>query len=131
MDASTQRLLELYERDGKLTAESVLADATDPLSPLHSRFEWDDKVAAFEYRLEQARLIVRKAHVNILDRPARRFVFLPSTDSYHPIEDAMKRKGWRDELVTEFERDAARFHERWVNHKHLADHYRQWRNKPI
>ena len=131
MQTTEQRLLELYERDGKLTAESVLEDGTDPDSPLHSQFEWDDQIAAFQFRLEQARAIVRRAHVTILERPARRFVFVTSTDSYHPIETAMSRVEWRVELLDEFERDAARFHAKWVNHKHIADHYRKWRNKPI
>ena len=131
MQTTEQRLLELYERDGKLTAESVLEDGTDPASPLHSQFEWDDQIAAFQFRLEQARAIVRRAHVTILERPARRFVFVTSTDSYHPIETAMSRVEWRVELLDEFERDAARFHAKWVNHKYIADHYRKWRNKPI
>lgn len=42
-----------------LTAEQVVDDARDESSPLHSCFEWDDTVAAEEYRKEQARYLLR------------------------------------------------------------------------
>ncbi len=130
-DLVTVRLLELYDRDGKLTAESVLSEAYDAESPLHAEFEWDDAQAAYQYRLEQARLLVRKAEVTIMEREVRRFVFLPSTDSYHPIEKAVREKDWRVEMVAAFERDAERFHARWANHAHVAEHYRKWRSAVI
>lgn len=130
-DLVTVRLLEIYDRDGKLTAEQVLADATQPDSPLHSEFEWDDVQAAYQYRLEQARLLVRCAEVKIMERDVRRFVFLPSTDSYHPIEKAVRDKDWRQEMVAMFERDAERFHARWANHAHVAEHYRKWRTAKV
>lgn len=130
-DLITVRLLEIYDRDGKLTAEQVLHDATSPDSPLHTEFEWDDRQAAYQYRLEQARLLVRQAQVTIMEREVRRFVFLPSTDSYHPIERAVADKDWRAEMIATFERDAERFHARWANHVHVAEHYRKWRAQTI
>jgi hypothetical protein len=45
---------------GNLTPEVVLEAAKDPASPLHSRFEWDDDVAAHKWRLEQARVLLRQ-----------------------------------------------------------------------
>lgn len=127
----TAELLSMYQRDGKLTAEQVLTAATDPASPLHSWFEWDDRVAAHRFRIEQASELIRRAQVDILDKRVRRFVFIPTTDSYHPVEDAMSRADWRAEMVAEFQRDADRFHARWANHKHVADNYRKWRGQPI
>ena len=44
--------------DNALHAEDVVAAARDPLSPLHSKFQWDDSKAAHRYRLWQARQII-------------------------------------------------------------------------
>ena len=44
---------------GLVIAEAVVERAEDPASVLHPCFQWNDTIAATEYRLEQARLIVR------------------------------------------------------------------------
>jgi hypothetical protein len=44
---------------GELTPEAVVEDARHPASPLHSLFEWDDTQAAHQYRLVQARAVIR------------------------------------------------------------------------
>jgi hypothetical protein len=51
------RLLKLYKQ--KLTAEQLLAEATGLSSPLHAAFGWDDAVAAHQYRLVEARHLLR------------------------------------------------------------------------
>lgn len=56
-------LLALYERDGHLTPESVVAEAKKKRSPLHSCFDWDDSTAAHKWRLEQAAFLIRKIKV--------------------------------------------------------------------
>jgi len=54
------RLRELCDSHGeRLTPELVLADASDPASPLHDEFDWDDTTAAHAYRIEQARRLIR------------------------------------------------------------------------
>ena len=45
--------------DGILRPADVVAEAADPESPLHSAFQWDDHNAAHEYRLAQARHVIR------------------------------------------------------------------------
>jgi hypothetical protein len=57
------RLSLLEQRDNGLTAASVLLDAQNPRSPLHHAFTWDDGKAASEWRLEQARGLIRKFRV--------------------------------------------------------------------
>jgi hypothetical protein len=42
-----------------LKAEDVVDFARDPRTALHSRFTWDDTLAAHQYRLEQARALIR------------------------------------------------------------------------
>jgi hypothetical protein len=53
-----QRLAFIEKRDGYITPELVLHEARNPRSPLHSEFTWDDKVAAHEHRLAEARRII-------------------------------------------------------------------------
>lgn len=51
-------MCEMLEKNGNLSAESLL-DANRPVdAPLHNEFEWDDSVAAEEYRKSQARHII-------------------------------------------------------------------------
>jgi len=54
-----ERLRELYKEHDGLSPDIVLADAKSPKSLLHGEFEWDDKKASHEYRVEQARQLIR------------------------------------------------------------------------
>lgn len=73
---------------GELTPKDVLDDARHDNSPLHSFFEWDDGAAAEQYRLQQARGLI-KAVVAIYvrdDKPALRtkmFVHVPEPQAPH------------------------------------------------
>lgn len=60
----------IYERDGKVAASVLLEEQTPPDAPLHDRFEWDDSKAGHEYRLDQARKLIRVARVVVGDRPS-------------------------------------------------------------
>lgn len=51
---------------GTLTPGAVLARASDPASPLHRHFTWDDTEAAEKFRLIQAGMLIRRARVTIL-----------------------------------------------------------------
>ena len=50
---------------GKLTPRLVVADASDPRSPLHDQFEWNDTEAAIKYREDQARRLIRNIMVRV------------------------------------------------------------------
>lgn len=54
-----EELEAIRERHGGITAEVVVDEARPEDAPLHPAFEWDDKVAAEEYRKEQARTLIR------------------------------------------------------------------------
>lgn len=61
--ANVQRVGEALEEirrdEGALPAKSIVERASDKRSPLHPLFTWDDRTAAHEFRLEQARKLVR------------------------------------------------------------------------
>lgn len=49
---------ELEDKYGRITAERLVQAARDKKHPLHDDFEWDDKKAAHEHRVHQAREII-------------------------------------------------------------------------
>lgn len=51
--------------DGKITPEQVVAAASDPSSALHNYFEWDDATVAQNYRVMQARTMLRSCRYNV------------------------------------------------------------------
>lgn len=98
--------LELLRKQckGELTPEDVLADARHDNSPLHSFFEWDDGAAAEQYRLQQARGLIRAVvAVYVRDdegKPAvrtRAYVHVPepSAPHYREAQHAMSLKKTR------------------------------------
>ena len=53
-----ERMNELADDQGRLTPDTILADAANEESPLHNEFEWDDSKAGHLYRVEQARRLI-------------------------------------------------------------------------
>lgn len=91
------QLQSVYDSYGKLTPVAVLDTARDPSHPLHSRFQWDDTVAAEAYRLDQAHRLIQS--VKVVYKPAtkrsgpkrvRGFIALPDVGGsgfrYEPSE---------------------------------------------
>lgn len=62
-------LAKLAEEAGHLTPEAVVERARDPSSALHPMLTWDDSEAGEQYRLLQARGLIRRVVVHI-ERPA-------------------------------------------------------------
>ncbi len=60
------RHLSKLARTHELTPEFVRDEARDPKSPLHDFFEWDDKKAAEQYRIERARYLLRSIAIQIV-----------------------------------------------------------------
>jgi hypothetical protein len=53
------------KNDGVLRPEDVVQDAKNPKSILHGEFEWDDSAAAVQFRLDQARALIRSVKVEV------------------------------------------------------------------
>lgn len=70
-------LIQALKKAGKLTASGVLEMANNPKSPLYRLFEWDDDKAAKQYRLMQARQVIKLVNVKI-DKPEDRIVHIPA-----------------------------------------------------
>lgn len=60
-----ERLQQLYEQYGTLTADLVVSDAKNPESILHSHFDWDVDKAAMEHWRDTARGLIRSVRLVI------------------------------------------------------------------
>lgn len=106
---TTKEELEIIRhRNGNiLRPRDVVEYARDKSTKLHSRFEWDDDVAAAEFRLEQARRIVRFTVVVLPNhnKSTHAYVSLTSDrqnkDSYRHIADVMADPLARQHLISQ------------------------------
>lgn len=62
-----QTVGEIVEKLPQRTAESLLKEASKSSSPLHGQFEWNDSLAAQQYRLVQARVMIASLRVEVVD----------------------------------------------------------------
>jgi len=117
------------KRDGELLPEDVVEAARPPRSPLHSRFTWDDSEAAHQYRLWQARQLIRVkvSYLKVGDDEiaSRVFVSLSSDrcrdgGGYRTITSVMNNSVWRDQLLLDALEEMRRFKEKYATLKELA-----------
>ena len=122
MSAKLRDLLTaIREEFGALNPELLVEVARDPSHPLHSRFEWDDTVAAHKWRIEQAGQLLRVTFVYDGKKPTdlRAFVAVKGEDShqsdYVPTEEAMENPFTRELVLRAMKRD-------WQTYKRRYDH---------
>lgn len=91
---------------GELTPGDVVADARNPNSPLHPFFEWDDDDAAEQYRLQQARGLIRAVVAIYVsdDKPAVRqkayvHVREPGANHYRETTQALSQSKTREMVL--------------------------------
>lgn len=68
-----EELQRLEQRVGYLEPQVVLKEASDPSSPLHDSFDWDDTTAARKYRLWQARQLIANVKVEFVGEDRQAF----------------------------------------------------------
>lgn len=113
---------------GILKPEDVVEAARARSSPLHRCFTWDDDTAAHQWRLEQARRLLR-IFVTVIGngeqpRESRMYVSL-STDrekegGYRAIADVLSDAEMRATLLMDAELDMLRFRQKYAGLVELA-----------
>ncbi len=114
---------------GYLRPASVVDAARDPSNPLHSEFEWDDSLAADNYRIAQAGALIRRVKFTIV-RPAteaakkitvssvRQFQSRPSCRTedggYEQVTEIMSAPEKRDELIDQVLKELAAYRKRYA-----------------
>jgi len=128
-----------YANNGYLKPELVVEAASDPMSPIHDRFEWDDTEAARYYRNVQAGVLIRTIKIHIVRKPVeasqpvliettRAFQSLPSDrshdpethGSFQPVEKIMTDPEKRQELLATALKELAAYRKRYSNIAELA-----------
>jgi hypothetical protein len=101
-------LAAIQAEQGRLRPDVVVAAATPVDAPLHPAFEWDDESAGHEYRLIQARQLIRAVVVvrdETPDEPPRQvYVHVGAEEGYQPIEYVVTRPDLYELALTELQR---------------------------
>jgi hypothetical protein len=123
-----KNILQGMHDSGGLTPQRMVGTARDPEHPLHPEFEWDDEVAGENYRLVQARKLIRRVkivyRIDDLGRnvSVRAFVNVPTTHGLHrvyePTEQVVLDPLKRRLILQEARRDWARFK---AKYRHLDE----------
>jgi len=122
-------LQKIYEARSQLTATDVVEVAADPEHPLHSHFEWNDKIAGPKYRKEQARRLIRSCRVTQITTDegtpnvrVRAFHHVPRTDgvpTYQPSEEIALDPVARSIVMREMQR-------RWKDMRATYGHFQEF-----
>ena len=126
----------IYEERSRLTPDDVVDEASDPASPLHSYFEWDDSEAAARFRLIQAAGLIRSVKVRVTrtkgsedeDLTIRAWVAAHAAapeledvpEGYIPEEEVRARPELREALLRQMRRDVTAAQRRY---RHLAEYW--------
>ena len=82
LDIEKSVLMDIAKKNGGiLQVDAVLDEAKDESSPLHGHFEWDNSVAAEAHRRYQARVLIQRCKITIVESEPttiRAFVSLQS-----------------------------------------------------
>lgn len=114
---------------GILKPEIVVEEAKSEDSPLHSRFTWDDSEAAHQYRLEQARRLIRvtvQFIPNVSNEPERIWVSLKQDQNnegggYRTLVSVLSDVELRKQLLKEAMEDMDRFEEKYSHLNELSE----------
>ena len=127
-------IIELQQSLGKdtITAKELLDASRDSTAPLHSCFEWDDTVAAEQYRTYQARHIINSIEIRIIDSDtpphlARSRYFLnvvsnkPKTQGqFATIDVAFSNEDYRNAVLKEAYRELKSFQLKYNRYQELS-----------
>jgi len=133
LSGEPQRVGEEIERirtaHGEATPENVLAAARSHRNYIHRYFTWDDHAAAEEYRLTEARHLLRSVAVVVVvpgEKPpeepvmARAFVRIGPDGDYKPFVEVMSNPVTREETLERARQELRWFRQKYAHLKELA-----------
>ncbi len=140
-DVAGKTILELQGLLGKdnITAKELLDASRDEKAPLHSCFEWDDSVAAENYRLYQARQIIGSIEIKVkvtgVENEQPTFVTVrafPNTQPYAPkkkgefvfVDTVLKNPDYRTQILKNAYQSLLAFKRNYENYAELSGVFR-------
>lgn len=121
----------IRDEHGTLTPALVVDTARNPEHPLHSRFEWDDRIAGEAHRLTQAGQLLRVTFRPDPSKPRdlRAFVAVKGEDTptsdYVPTQEALADPFTRELVLRSMKRDWQTFQRRYKHMSEFAEFIRQ------
>jgi len=128
-----QAELERIRQDhgGILNPKDVVAAASDPSNPLHGCFTWDDRKAAYDFRLWEARQLIRVS-VTVprqTQRPTRAYVSLDQQRAngggYRALAEVLEDDEAREQLLRQALRELKAIERKYRELKELAPIFEQ------
>lgn len=118
-------LIALASQADELTPEMVVEAASKPTSPLHGMLCWDDTRAAHEFRLFQARSLIRRVVVYSIDphedvNKTRNFVNVVVRDAdgerrtYMPLTSVVQSQDYTDQMLDDAKRALISFKRKYA-----------------
>jgi hypothetical protein len=123
-------LQRLHDQHGELTAELVVEAARPKGSPLHNRFEWDNREAAEQWRRSQAAELIRSVRVVYKEatedeeaRSVRAYhaVRGPNGHAYQPADKIAADPFQRQLVLNDMEREWKALRRRYANFAEFLD----------
>lgn len=120
LDIEKSVLMDIAKKNGGiLQVDAVLDEAKDESSPLHGHFEWDDSVAAEAHRRYQARVLIQRCKITVVESEPttiRAFVSLQSDreagGGYRMTTKVMDDAALREELMHDIRLTIARWNQK-------------------
>lgn len=113
--------------NGRLDAAHVVEASRPEDAPLHDHFEWNDQQAAEQYRIDQARYLIRSITVSVEpveeSRPVRAFVSVVRDEdrSYTSIAHALSDDDLRTQVLQRAWSELEAWRNRYAELIELAD----------
>jgi len=114
-----EALAKISEQEkGRLNPKAIVDAARSNRHVLHKHFEWDDGLAAEQYRLVQARDIVASIHIEHEETEngvARAFLSIRDKDgvSYRTLDEVIGSADLQSKVLASAERDLLAFESRY------------------
>lgn len=116
-----EHLQAIHDKYGTLTPALVVDEARDKAHPLHSRFEWNNGLAAEAWRREQASQLIRSVRVvyrkpdtdQRLEIRAFHAIRGEEGNSYEPTDKVVNDPVLRAIVLKDMEREWRQLHQRY------------------
>lgn len=113
---------ERLNAEGRLTAADLVEESRPKNAPLHDEFEWDNKLAADEWRKHQARNIINA--IVVVNKtpeatPVRAFFQVTAPSKYEAIQTIIKTPDMYDVLLRRALGEMSAFRDKYKQLKEL------------
>ncbi len=90
-----ERIAKLTEENNNIvTSDIIVKDAKKKSSPLHGYFEWNDNIAAIEWRRKQAGYLVRSIKIEVPISDTKETVFVRAFHNIQKKDNEYKTRGY-------------------------------------